>query len=308
MTFVSRLEPMMAFLLKGLLSALDEEEREAVAGDLLEAHESPLASVLQVLGLVLRRQLNHWARWQPWLVFIAVVTPLAVVLSQTAREFAGWAAVYSWMLINNTDATLLRTPGFWHGALEYGGAIVKFGLVLFCCSWVCGRLIAKLSRHTRLSMGLLLLVISLLVNIIGIPSHARAFLIHANDRYFPNGPVFALAFYRTWFPLILFVLTVLIPFLLAMIPTKTSIRESKPVSILLSCSTVFVTVGLMEQPWLLREIWSWQIIPAPWVHLPYLLPFASIGPACYLLWRFGQRSCNNFSPRARRLPKRAGPA
>jgi|HubBroStandDraft_6_1064221.scaffolds.fasta_scaffold127347_2 hypothetical protein len=149
MPFFSRLEPMMTSLLNGLLGALEKDEREVVSGDLLEAHESPSASVFQVLGLILRRQIIHWADWRPWIVLTTVAIPLGVVLSQTAREFAGWSAVYSWMLVNNTDAALLRNAGFWNGALEYSWTIGKFGIVLFCCSWACGRLIAQFSGRAR---------------------------------------------------------------------------------------------------------------------------------------------------------------
>ena len=89
--------PFMNSLLQSLLGTLDSDEREVVSGDLLEAHESPSASVLQVLSLVVRRQLLHWAGWQPWLVLTTVAFPLAVVLAQTARYFSGWSAVGSWI-------------------------------------------------------------------------------------------------------------------------------------------------------------------------------------------------------------------
>ena len=125
--------------------------------------------------------------------------------------------------------------------------------------------------------------------IIGIPSHARASLAHTNDKYFPNGAVFALSFYRVWFPLIIYAITVLVPLFLGIIQTKTSARRSKAFNLLSSCCTVLVIVGLIDQPWLLIELWSWQIIPARLVHLPYLLPFASIGPAFYLLIGLGKR-------------------
>ena len=293
MPFLSRLAPPMTSLLNCLLGALEKDEREAVFGDLLEAHESPSASVFQVLGLILRRQIIHWADWRPWIVLTTVAIPLGVVLSQTAREFARWSAVYSWMLVNNTDATLLRNAGFWHGALEYSWTIGKFGIVLFCCSWACGRLIAQSSRQARLSVGMLFLITSFFVNIIGIPSHARASLAHTNDKYFPNGPVFAHTFYRVWFPLIIYAITVLVPLFLGIIQTKTSVRRSKAFNLVSSCCTVLVIVGLIDQPWLLVELWSWQIIPARLVHLPYLLPFASIGPALYLLIGFGERRSAN---------------
>jgi hypothetical protein len=113
---------MMTSLLSGLLGALEKDEREIVSGGLLEAHESSSKSVFQVLGLILRRQIIHWAGWKPWIV-LTVAIPLAVLLSQTAREFARWSAVYSWMLVNNTDAALLKNAGFWHGALKYSWTI-----------------------------------------------------------------------------------------------------------------------------------------------------------------------------------------
>jgi hypothetical protein len=156
MPSVLGLESILNSLLRGLLGTLDSDEREAVSGDLLEAHESPSASVSQVLSLIVRRELNLWAGWQPWLVLTSVAIPLAALLSQTARDFVGWSAVYSWMLINNTDAALMRNAGFWYGAGEYSWMIGKFAFILFCCSWACWRLIAKLSRNARLSMAILL--------------------------------------------------------------------------------------------------------------------------------------------------------
>jgi hypothetical protein len=294
MPFFSRLEPMMAHLLNGLLRALERDEREFVTGDLVEAQESPSASVCQVLGLLGRRQLIHWAGWRPWLAFTTVGLPVAVLLSQTARQFAGWSAVYSWMLVNNTDANLLKTAAFRQVAIECSWTIGLFGVALFCCSWTCGRLIAQLSGSARLSVGMLFALTSLLVDVIGIPSHsAHSFVLHRGDKYFPNGPVLSLWFYRVCFPLIIYAMTVLAPLVLATIQTKTLVPRSKALSVLFSCSTVLVIVGLVDQPWLLAELWSWQIVPAHFLHLPFLLPFAPLGPALYLLTGFGIRWCAN---------------
>ncbi len=52
MPFVSGIESMMNCVLRFLLGALDSDEREVVSGDLLEAQESPSASVFQVLSLI----------------------------------------------------------------------------------------------------------------------------------------------------------------------------------------------------------------------------------------------------------------
>jgi hypothetical protein len=214
MPFVSGIESAMSWLLSGLLRVLDRDEREAVAGDLEEAQESASGSVLQVLDLIAKRQLAPWAGWRPWLVLVAITFPLAVVLAQTAREFAGWSAIYSWMLINNTDAALLRSAGFWSGVRENSWKIGEFALVLFCCSWACGRLITQLARTARVSMASLFVLTSLFVIVVGIPFHAQAFPLHPNDRYFPNGAVFANVFYREWFPLIVSAITVFVPLLM----------------------------------------------------------------------------------------------
>jgi len=137
-------------------------------------------------------------------------------------------------------------------------------------------------------MGLLFLVTSLVVNIIGIPSHARIFA-RPNDPYFPNGAVFAHPLYRVWFPFILYAITVLAPLFLGVFQTKARIRQSTALSIVSGFSIALVIVALVDQPWLLMEMWSWQIIPPRFIHLPYLLPIASIGPACFLLIEFHKR-------------------
>ena len=45
---------------------LEPDEREAVLGDLLEAKESAGQALLDIFGLVLRRQALLWKNPQPW--------------------------------------------------------------------------------------------------------------------------------------------------------------------------------------------------------------------------------------------------
>jgi hypothetical protein len=289
MRSVSAIDSAMNSMLKGLLRTLDNDAREVVSGDLLEARETPGASVLQVFSLIIRRQLDPWAGWQPWLVLAIVACPLAVVLSQTARHFACWSAIYSWMLINNTNGALLRNAGFWSGVRENGLEIGKFAFILLCCSWTCGRLVAKLSCNARISMAFAFVLTSLFANIFEIPSPIPAFMPNTNGNYFPNGPVFANLFYRSWFPLMIYAITVLVPLLLGFIHEKSAVPKSKALDILFYCSTALVVVGLFEQRWLLIEMWSWQIIPVRLLSLPNLLPFASVGPTCLLLLELGRQ-------------------
>lgn len=285
MFLVSQLKTVAVTLFNVLLGTLDSDEREAVSGDLLETNESLGASLLQVWGLVIRRQLRQWSSLQSWLTFCAVTVPIAILLAQAVREFAGWSAIYSWMLINNTDATLLRSSGFWQTAMESVWAIGKFGVMLFCCSWVCGRFLAKVASKMPYSMALLFTFASLWVMMAGFPSHVQRFRSHANDLYFPNGPVFASVFYRDWFPLIMYVFSVLFPLVLGLLQQRGS-NSSKTANSLWLITIVLVLASLVERPWLLLEMWSWQIVPKQILHLPSLLPVALLASSCFFFYEF----------------------
>src|SRR3979409_2222035 len=59
---------------------LERSEREAVLGDLLETGESTWRGLLDVLGLVIRRQLAHWKNWRPWLALFGLALPSSLLL------------------------------------------------------------------------------------------------------------------------------------------------------------------------------------------------------------------------------------
>ncbi len=44
---------------------LERDEREAVLGDLVETGESAWQGLLDVLGLVIRREATVWKTWRP---------------------------------------------------------------------------------------------------------------------------------------------------------------------------------------------------------------------------------------------------
>ena len=280
-----RLKSVSAKMLDLLLGTLSSDEREAVEGDLLEKNESLGASLLQVWSLVLRRQIRQWSRIQPWLIFCAVTVPVAVLLAQTARGFASWCAVYSWMTINNTDANVVRSSGYWRTAMDSAWKVGEFGVMLFCCSWICGRLLGKLATRTQYSMALLFTFASLFVTVVGLPSHVHIIRTPATDPYFPNGPVFSNVFYRDWFPLIVYVFSILFPVVLGVLQPMGS-RSSKTTNALWGVTVSLVLASLIEQPWLLIEMWSWQIVPKQILHLPSLLPVALLATSCFFFSEF----------------------
>src|SRR5262252_469716 len=63
---------------------LEPEEREAVLGDLLEAKESAGQALLDIFGLILRRQAFLWKNPQPWFAGFSVALPCTYLLMQVS--------------------------------------------------------------------------------------------------------------------------------------------------------------------------------------------------------------------------------
>jgi len=60
--------------------SLHPEEREVVLGDLNERGERAWQGLLDILDLVMRRQVMLWKRWQPWLTAFGVTVPCSFLL------------------------------------------------------------------------------------------------------------------------------------------------------------------------------------------------------------------------------------
>jgi hypothetical protein len=59
---------------------LENDEREAVRGDLAEAGEDAWHGFVDVLGLIVRRQAALWKSWQPWLAAFGLALPASFLL------------------------------------------------------------------------------------------------------------------------------------------------------------------------------------------------------------------------------------
>jgi len=59
---------------------LEHDEREAVLGDLEETGIHGTAALRDVLGLVLRRKLEAWKSWRPWLTSLGLAVPGSFLL------------------------------------------------------------------------------------------------------------------------------------------------------------------------------------------------------------------------------------
>jgi hypothetical protein len=118
---------------------LERGEREAVLGDLLETGEGAWGGLLDILGLVIRRQLLHWKNWRPWLAAFGLALPGSLLLMGISVSFS---STYE-RLIDHT--ILIGSPqAIDEGLLQ----LLCCGLLLMGCSWSCGFVIGWMSRRT----------------------------------------------------------------------------------------------------------------------------------------------------------------
>jgi hypothetical protein len=68
------------FLVGKITQLLEHEECEAVRGDLIEAGEGAGQALIDVLGLVVRRQTGLWKSWRPWLAAFGLALPSSFLL------------------------------------------------------------------------------------------------------------------------------------------------------------------------------------------------------------------------------------
>lgn len=118
---------------------LEPGEREAVVGDLLESGEGAWTGLLDILGLVTRRQLLPWKSWQPWLAAFGLALPCSFLLM-------GISVSVSSMGVRLAESALLS--GSTQGLHDVFLGLLCGGLLLAGCSWACGFVIGSLARRT----------------------------------------------------------------------------------------------------------------------------------------------------------------
>jgi hypothetical protein len=130
----------IAWPLTGWVSKLlDGEEREVVLGDLLETHESGLRGLLDVFGLVFRRQIGLWKDSRPWLAGIAVTLPSSYLLT------------YVSLSVSCTYQRLVNHKSYgWHWPTGQEGfpLLLCHIFLLIAWSWSAGYIVSTVSRRT----------------------------------------------------------------------------------------------------------------------------------------------------------------
>ncbi|MCC6392445.1 MAG: hypothetical protein IT167_17730 [Bryobacterales bacterium] len=124
---------------------LEPDERDAVLGDFAESHESFVPALRDLLGLMLRRQVELWKDWRPWLAPVGLLAPAAVVYGKppVGELWLAWSEVQ------------LRT--MWAYGVRYqtgmtvADDVVKWicvSLLLICWAWSGGLVVGALSGRT----------------------------------------------------------------------------------------------------------------------------------------------------------------
>jgi hypothetical protein len=113
---------------------LERDEREAVLGDLLEASESAWRGVVDVMGLVVRRQAGFWKSWRPWVAAFGLALPGSLLLMGSSLSVS-----WKFQRLMNPSGTADGTD-YW--------MLICNALLLIGWAWTGGFVVGSVSRRT----------------------------------------------------------------------------------------------------------------------------------------------------------------
>jgi hypothetical protein len=178
-----------------LTRLLDEHEREIVRGDLAECQTPTGRALREVLGLVVRRQVEPWCSWRPWLMLATIVIPIGLLLSHAARLWASSAASDIWIYWRFWDFSYLAVPGWRRDVIQIAVRVGSGCLALIGWSWTCGFVLGRFSRQTVwLTVSMLTLVVflgTLGTSTVGQPQENPSLVYHVGFVVLPR-------FFRTF--------------------------------------------------------------------------------------------------------------
>lgn len=250
---------------------LEPVEREAVRGDIAESGETGFEAFRDVLGLVVRRQVECWKHWRPWIALIALVLPLASLLALTSLRTADGSAIYFWLYVNNWAPGYLA-EGFRVDLARNCAAVCASFVGLMCWSWTSGFALGSVSRRSIPINGALFC----LVLLVAVWTRPPTFFGH---RWFwyparsfdNNAAAFSQAFYRVVLPLIVETILVLLPSLWGMRRGFRMTALSRPLQTVVWIAVIATIAALVN---------------ARWIQLHFhaaLLPLCAAGPIAYTL-------------------------
>jgi hypothetical protein len=131
---------------------LDPVEREVVLGDLEETHETTWRGLVDIFGLVLRRQAGLWRDPRPWIAGFVVALPSSYLLTT-----ASFSVTCTYQRLVNHRVFV----GHWPTGHEGFPLLLCHMLLLIAWSWTAGYMIGSVSRRTLWASVVLAAVSSL---------------------------------------------------------------------------------------------------------------------------------------------------
>jgi hypothetical protein len=118
---------------ESLALRLQPAEREAALGDLIEARTTAWRGIREVLGLVMRRQLQLWNSWRPWVAAFGLALPTSFVLMGTSVSVTATFHRMRGQMVTAHDALL---------------NLVFIVFLLISWSWSAGFVVSSISRKS----------------------------------------------------------------------------------------------------------------------------------------------------------------
>jgi hypothetical protein len=173
-----------------LSRSLDPAEREAVFGDFAELGMTDRQALKGMLGLVLRRQLGCWKKWDPWFVLVAIIVPVSPLLARSSNGLA--QGVFPSLLM------WFRHGVYYETGISLAAFLASLGFraaALITWSWTSAFVLSALSRRTAWANGALFFVLCVVFG--SVPR----FIVYSILGFAPWG----------WLPILVNFLVVLIP-------------------------------------------------------------------------------------------------
>lgn len=135
--------------------ALDPHESAVVRGDLTELGVNGLQAAREILGLVIRRRLQPWQDWRPWLALCGIILPLGWFLTTGSLSLARKHAQFLFLVVERL-ANGQPLSAIWFLAVL---SSLPVALLLILQSWTTGLVAAKLARRTAGTQALLFILL-----------------------------------------------------------------------------------------------------------------------------------------------------
>jgi hypothetical protein len=170
--------------------------------------------------------------------------------------------------------------------LGYGTGIVISWIELICWSWTGGLILGYVSRRATWPNAVLLSFGLLLGSLVHPPPFIESFFLLPHSGRVgpdPNAAVYAVAFYRVTFPVIVQCVLVLLPSLFG---TRQGLKTSAlPFAFrtILWISVIASMASLITQNSLWWQMRTWQLYPLRLPRLPSLHLMAVAGPISYMI-------------------------